>query len=283
MAGGGDPPPPESCNPESIKSRPGRSCWSSASSKCSVDHIGSCLDREVWCNPYTVPLSSWDQIRSSQSRIYSFGVGFNTTPSSGYTILDASLFSNYISCNRYSNSGYTPRGESISGGRYCNKLVVGISNDYMNSVIQHGPKSPRPNVDIKVFCNDIRTSNYFDHNDPIVGRSYMLSSDYYVCRDGSVHSGNGSCKVATEYKLKSEESKVKVCVRWREEPDEHGFINCDKRNEETQYRCIDDTTYDTGKIDLTRYDISICHQHYITDSITNINVIEIYDPNLMIN
>lgn len=296
LAGGGSssPPPPQVCTPELIKS-------------CENEDISEYKCRST---PYSPSLPSWDDIRNSTKRIHSFNLDFPMAPSSGYYILDADVFSKYISCsNRYINSGYTPREEKLYG-KYCNKWVVGISNDYMNSFIQSGSKANlRPNIDIKVFCSDVQSANSFDNNTSIVGRSYMSASDYYVCRDGVVRKPMvifgmkiGSCFVATEYKMKlvdyskcrqvSKCNSYSDCSKEDKEKGNHscgGGKNkyCDRREKVTECttrkKYVDDTTYDTGKSDLTGYNISICNSASIIDDIKNVNIVELYDPNLVVN
>jgi len=287
LAGGGSssPPPPQVCTPELIKSVSGVLCR--AGYKCR----GSCRLAKYWCTPHSVSLPSWDDVRNSTKRIHSFNLDFPMAPSSGYYLFDADVFSKYISCsNRYISNGYTPREEKLYG-KYCNKWVVGISNDYMNSFIQSGSKANlRPNIDIKVFCSDVQGGYSFNKEDNIVGGSYMSASDYFVCRDGSVHPGSGSCNVATEYKLKT----VSNCGTCSYSYDCHCHNrvcdggscveDCDICSEDVAMPCNkDDSTYDTGKIDLTGYNISICNSASIIDDIKNVNIVELYDPNLVVN
>lgn len=283
--GGSSPPSPQDCTPEFIRNVSGVLCR--IGSRCK----DNCGLAEYWCTPRSVSLPSWDDIRDSTKRIHSFNLDFPMAPSSGYYIFDANVFSKYISCsNRYISNGYTPRNEKLYG-KYCNKWVVGISNDYMNSFIQSGSKAHlRPNIDIKVFCSDVQGGYSFDNNTSIVGRSYMSASDYFFCRDGSVHPGSGSCNVATEYKLKTVPncgmcSYSYDCRCHNRVCDGANCVeDCDTCVKEYAISCNkDDSTYDTGKIDLTGYNISICNAASIIDDIKNVNIVELYDPNLVVN
>ena len=168
----------------------------------------------------------------------------------------------------------------------------------MNSFIQSGYKTHlRPNIDIKVFCSDVQGGYSFNKEDNIVGGSYMSASDYYVCRDGVVRKPMvifgmkiDSCSVATEYKLKT----VPNCgtcsysydchCRTSEEAHGGGLEVCSTCHASVYMPCNkDDSTYDTGKIDLTGYNISICNSASIIDDIKNVNIVELYDPNLVVN
>jgi len=290
LAGGSSPPPPpQACTPEFIESVSEILCI--GGDKCKED----CRLAEYWCTPRSVSLPSWDDIRNSTKRIHSFNLDFPMAPSSGYYLFDASVFSKYISCsNRYISNGYTPREEKLYG-KYCNKWVVGISNDYMNSFIQSGSKANlRPNIDIKVFCSDVQGGYSFNKEDNIVGGSYMYASDYYVCRDGVVHKPMvifgmkiDSCSVATEYKLKTVScgtSEYRYSCRCRSCDRSDDGECCSTCYETITSQCnVDGTTHDTGKIDLTGYNISICNSASIIDDIKNVNIVELYDPNLVVN
>ena len=299
-----------------------------------------------FCIPYSPSLPSWEDLKNQQKfseyRMENFILTFEIVQNDKYFVVsDPNVISKLIehmTCNtdkgaaRHNKSNYVERErQGIITGEYCSKWVIGISKDYIKSIIESDSdsdiKTITPNVDVKIFCakkSSITSLKYKGNNMVICNnndkdcnkrtltssdinfKSSMIYFDYFICRDGAIHPGNGSCKVVTKYALGCEHIDVESnrCKRYTgcdcscrggtapgDSNDSDYEEGCGKRickgcicaEYETDSVSVyaDRTEYDYGKLDVVKYEVDICQKPIFLDSVKKVNIEKIYDPNLV--